>query len=81
METPAEVPMRVAPAAIMASAVSRSRIPPDALTPMSGPTVCLINRTCSHVAPAVPNPVEVLTKSTPAALQISQALTMSSLLR
>ena len=36
--TPLDVPSRVAPAAIIASASARLRTPPDALTPMSSPT-------------------------------------------
>lgn len=45
MATPAEVPRRVAPAAIILRAVSRSRMPPDAFTPNSEPTVSRIKRT------------------------------------
>ena len=47
-----EVPMRLAPASIMASAFSAERMPPLALTPRSGPTVARINRTASTVGAA-----------------------------
>ena len=47
MAMPEEVPMRVAPASIIASAVSASRIPPAALTPNAGPTVLRISATSS----------------------------------
>jgi hypothetical protein len=36
---PELVPSRVAPASIIASAVGSSRTPPEALTPISAPTV------------------------------------------
>ena len=39
-----ESPRRFAPAAIISSAFSAVRIPPDALTPMSGPTVSRMRR-------------------------------------
>jgi hypothetical protein len=58
--------MRVAPAAIMALAAPSSRTPPEALTPMTGPTVRRIRATSSTVAPPLEKPVEVLTKSAPA---------------
>ncbi|MBS1196138.1 MAG: hypothetical protein H6R33_858 [Actinobacteria bacterium] len=45
MATPADVPRRVAPAAMSASASCRVRIPPAALTPMSGPTARRISAT------------------------------------
>ena len=60
--------MRFAPAARMASRSSSVRIPPDALTPISGPTTRRISATSCTVAPWVENPVEVLTKSAPACL-------------
>ena len=63
---------------ITASASSIDLTPPDALTPISGPTVSLINLISSGVAPPVENPVDVLTKSAPAFLANSQALTFSS---
>ena len=50
----------------------------EALTPISGPTVSLINLTSLAVAPPVENPVEVLTKSALASLDSLQALTFSS---
>ena len=52
-------------------------MPPEAFTPIS-PTVCFINDTSSTVAPPLLKPVEVFTKATPIALQISHALTISS---
>jgi len=58
--------MRLAPAFNIASACSLVLIPPAAFTPILGPTISLKRRTFSTVAPAVPNPVEVLTKSAPA---------------
>ena len=39
ISTDLEIPNRSAPASIIASAASRVRMPPEALTPMSGPTV------------------------------------------
>ncbi len=44
-------------------------MPPDAFTPISGPTVARINATSSNVAPPDMKPVEVLTKSAPASLR------------
>ena len=52
--------------------------PPDALTPISLPTVFLINAISCDVAPPVENPVEVFTKSAPASFDNSQAITFSS---
>ena len=46
-----EVPIRVAPAAIIASAVSAVRIPPEAFTPSRPPTAAAIAVTASIVAP------------------------------
>ena len=60
MATPLDVPNRLAPASIMASAVLRSRMPPAALTPNLAPTVSRNNLTSSTVAPPVLKPVEVL---------------------
>lgn len=62
MATLLEVPSRFAPATSMASAVSRSRMPPLALTPKSGPTVLRKSFTSSMVAPVLEKPVEVFTK-------------------
>ena len=56
---------------------AKFRTPPEALTCNSLPTVCFINATSSAVAPPA-KPVDVLTKSAPAARAISQALTFSS---
>ena len=66
-------PMRVAPAASIRSASSRVRTPPDAFTPMSGPTVARIRRTSASVAPPVEKPVDVLTNAAPAAFAARQA--------
>lgn len=49
--TPELVPSRVAPASSIASAVARSRTPPDAFTPSTGPTVRRISATSCNVAP------------------------------
>ena len=81
MRTPALAPMRVAPAATMACICSRSRTPPDALTPMSSPTTRRISATSAAVAPPGPKPVEVFTKSAPAAFASVQAVTFSSSVR
>ena len=62
-----ERPRRVAPAAIIASASSRVRMPPDAFTSRRSPTVCFISSTaCTLAPPEGWNPVDVLTKSAPA---------------
>ena len=45
--------MRVAPAVIIASAVSAVLIPPDAFTPSRPPTAAAIAATASTVAPPV----------------------------
>ena len=63
---PDEVPKRVAPASIIASAVARSRIPPLALTSIVGGMEDFMRRTASMVAPAFEKPVEVLTNLAPA---------------
>ena len=52
----------------MAFICSRSRTPPAALTPIASPTTRRISMTSAIVAPPGPKPVEVLTKSAPAAL-------------
>src|SRR5829696_9226083 len=49
--TPLEVPIRVAPFAIMRSAVVQSRTPPDAFTPIESPTTRRISATASALAP------------------------------
>jgi hypothetical protein len=77
--TPLDVPSRLAPAAIILSAVAQSRTPPDALTPRASPTTRRINATASAVAPPAGwNPVEVLTKLAPASLAIAAAFTTVS---
>src|SRR5450759_902711 len=61
-------PSRVAPAAIISSAVSVERMPPDALTPRRPPTVFAMRSTTWALAPPAGwKPVDVLTKSAPAA--------------
>ena len=49
--TPADAPIRVAPAAIMSWTSSAVRIPPAALTPIRGPTASRIRATSNTVAP------------------------------
>ncbi len=74
MAAVAEAPIRVAPAAIIRSASSAVRIPPEAFTPSRPPTAAAIAATASTVAPpALWNPVEVLTKSAPPASAAWQA--------
>ena len=68
-----DVPMRFAPASIMAQAVSKSRMPPAAFTPISGPTVSRISYTTATVAPPVEKPVEVFTNWAPARFAARQA--------
>ena len=51
METPEEVPMRVAPASIIASASTSVRMPPAALTRARPATASAISRTSATVAP------------------------------
>ena len=79
MATEAEAPIRVAPASSMARAAAASRTPPLAFTPTTGPTARRMSATSSTVAPPLLKPVEVFTKSAPAALQSSLARTISSL--
>ncbi len=76
--TPTLAPMRSAPAWSMALAPSRSRTPPAAFTPMPGPTTRRMRATSAAVAPPGPKPVEVFTKSAPAARESTQAFTFSS---
>src|SRR5438093_868973 len=73
--------MRSAPASSMAWAALRSRTPPAAFTPISGPTTRRMSATSAAVAPPGPKPVDVLTKSAPAARAITQAFTFSSSVR
>ena len=63
MATPDEVPIRVAPALIKALAASSVRAPPDALTPIIGPTASRISSISSMVAPPVENPVDDFVKT------------------
>ena len=72
------VPRRLAPASTIACASSALWIPPEAFTPISGPTVFLIRATSAAFAPPVENPVEVFTKSAPASFASSHAFTFSS---
>ena len=76
--TPALAPIRVAPALIMLAASSNVRTPPEALTPICGPTVLRISSTSWTVAPPPANPVDVLTKSAPASFEIREAMVFSS---
>ncbi len=76
---PLELPSRVAPASIIASAVAVSRMPPEALTPNFGPTVSRISFTSATVAPPPGlKPVEVFTKCAPLSTTSLQARTFSS---
>ena len=61
MATEAEVPSLVAPAAIIAWASSRLRMPPAAFTPISGPTTWRMRRTSSIVAPPFAGVFSMLT--------------------
>ena len=70
--------MRSAPAWIISWADLRSFTPPAALTPISGPTTRRMSATSATVAPPEAKPVEVLTKSAPAAFDSTQARTFSS---
>src|SRR5207244_3300150 len=67
-------PIRVAPAATIFFTSSRVRMPPEAFTPIAGPTVSRIKATSCSVAPDGPNPVDVFTKSAPASLASRQAV-------
>ena len=73
--TLALAPMRVAPAAAIFLRSASVRIPPEALTPISGPTARRISSTSCAVAPEGPKPVEVLTKSAFAILASMLAIT------
>src|SRR4051812_8833836 len=59
--TLALAPIRVAPAAVIAWTSCSVRIPPEAFTPMLGPTAARISAMSCAVAPDVEKPVEVLT--------------------
>ncbi len=76
--TPALAPTRLAPAATIAFSPWRSRTPPAAFTPISAPTTRRIRATSATVAPPDAKPVDVLTKSAPAALLSVEAVTFSS---
>ncbi len=78
MRTPALAPMRVAPASTIARAPDRSRTPPAAFTPIAPPTTRRMRATSATVAPPFENPVDVFTKSAPAAFASVQAVTFSS---
>ena len=71
--TLALAPMRVAPAATIFSRSSSVRMPPEAFTPISGPTARRISSTSWTVAPPGPKPVEVFTKSAPATFASTHA--------
>ena len=74
---PELVPMRLAPARIIAMVCSAFFIPPLALTPMVSPTANRMASICSTVAPAVEKPVLVFTKAAPAIRAIKHALKIS----
>ncbi len=78
IDTEALAPMRLAPAAFIFWASSQVLTPPDALTPMSGPTSLRMSAMSSTVAPPGPKPVEVFTKCAPATLDSEIAITFSS---
>src|SRR5262249_311832 len=71
--TLALAPIRVAPAAVIVWRSASERMPPEALTPIDGPTALRISATSCAVAPEGPNPVEVFTKSAPACLESVEA--------
>ena len=73
-----DISFGLAPAAIMWRTSARVRTPPEAFTPMAGPTVRRMRATSSTVAPPRLKPVEVLTKSAPAGTANWQASTFSS---
>src|ERR1019366_8416609 len=78
MATLALAPTRVAPPATIARRVSSVRTPPEAFTPIFGPTVARISAISATVAPDLLKPVEVLTKSVPAATHNRQAVRFCS---
>ena len=57
------------------------RIPREALENYTGPTTRRINSTSCTLAPAVPNPVDVFTKSTPASFAMRHTVSFSSSVR
>ena len=69
------------PSAMTSSSASSVRTPPAALTPTCGAVLARIRRRSSWVAPLGANPVEVLTKSPPAASVRRQARIFSSSVR
>src|SRR5579863_3553017 len=71
-------PIRVAPAVTIFRRSASVRMPPEAFTPMTGPTARRISATSSTVAPAGPKPVEVLTNSAPASLARPHAVIFCS---
>src|SRR6188508_712237 len=73
--------MRVVPSAMTSRSASSVRTPPAALTWMCGETFARIRRRSSWVAPPGANPVDVLTKSAPAASDRWQARIFSSSVR
>ena len=77
----AVAPMRVVPRAMTSSSASSVRTPPAALTSMCGDVFARMRRRSSWVAPPGANPVEVLTKSAPAASVRRQARIFSSSVR
>ena len=77
----AVAPIRVTPSAMTSSSASSVRTPPAALTWMCGEVFARIRRRSSCVAPPGAKPVQVLTKSAPAASDSWQARTFSSSVR
>ena len=72
---------RLAPTARAVSTVSRSRMPPEPFTRTRSDTAARISFRSSMVQPLEPYPVEVLTKSAPAASESWQARTFCASVR
>ena len=77
----AVAPMRVVPRAMTSSSASSVRTPPAALTWMCGEVFARISLRSSCVAPPGAKPVDVFTKSAPAASDRRQARIFSSSVR
>jgi hypothetical protein len=77
----AVAPTRVTPRFITSIRASSVRTPPAALTWTWGETVRRIRARSSWVAPVAANPVDVLTKSAPAASVTREPRTFSSSVR
>ena len=72
--TPAEVPIRSAPAAINSFAKAKSRYRPKLLSVIFSGRFSRINFISATEAPRLEKPVEVFTKSASASAQIWQAV-------